>query len=520
MTGLQFSRTCVRLAVVSIFTFTFSVLFAASENPNVSARYANARIANQIASALHSRIIPIDVKSVLLDSPRSEDKEAAKSAVINWKRFSDTNAFADFDELIVLDDDGTEILRMRSDEGSDSFTINGKEWTAPESGSIFKSLRTHLAKQADQTSEASLLMPRFLLATMTAAFAGDGNKDAALTPAYLFANAVAKRKRSVASIRTIEQPASTTEALNEKPPDKYLAHEDSLLGYLKALGAVEVQCSAGVASGSVKLWHDRFTFESKSNGTVIFTLDDGAKTKLLVTARRVDNRKWAANHQAALDLILKTKPMSNAAAKSIFRDFFLNAKEINLSDRAYRQTAALLREDMPRLVQNGSYAEIVKKNADVLRQFYNARSRSIVTEEMSVAKCAKPDCSTVESGNERETIQPWLSRDDQQHIVNALKWKPSDSPAGSAKIVRTETAGAPIFTLEQGAKKLSESDMRTAQRLIEDARRAAERSSNAVRSMMLSLRPLGACCLEKQCREELARRNINLTPNGSKAVKK
>ncbi len=491
---------------------------------NIQARYESAQAVEKIVTALQSKIIPAEIKSSLLDGARAEDKDFAKSVVVNWKSYNDTNAFAEFDELLVLDEEGRESLRMKVLEAPHSFQINGRAWTVPATGSISKSLREHLETATDDSasaSSASKKFARYLNRMLPTAFAAKPN--AALAPAYLFASGVTNRtlpgpRDEGPRPELNNQPATTTEALIEKSPKQYLVHDGSLLGILKSFISLKVECRAGSAHGSARVNGDRLAFESRPDGSLIFTVDDEAKTKLLVTSETSDQRKWVADQQAALASFLQSKPMNQALAKKIFQGFFTNAP-LDDHDRMYRQTAETLRTTMHQLARDGDYGRAVRKHSHELSEFYKSRTRRVISEKMAAAKCVNPDCSTIESGNQRSTIQHWLSKDGQRHIANALKWTPKNSPRSPARITQTQTTGTPVYAIEP-IKYLSKSDMAEAEKLVTEAHRASQRSSNNVKNMTLSLRPLGACCAETECRKSLLDTDTMPEPKKSRPVKK
>ncbi len=501
---MRLTFACVARSFSIAFIFhSANVAAAPSQLSQTEIRYESAKAVREIASSLQSKTIPADIKAALLDFSRSEDKDYAQKQIVGWRPYLDTEAFAEFDELVIRDADGFEILRMKPNsswnQAVPTFEINGRSWTVPPTGSVLKSLREHLAE-----THASAQNPRLLRMLITEVFAGgkEGSQVAAPeAPAFVFAAKL----------------MSVSEVVQHNSPSRHLADENPILETLKSYTPLnwDVACQGGNASGTIKIAHDRMQFDSRSDGTLVLTMSDAAKTRLLVTARKIDQTQFAAD---ALKL-LNRKPRTEAMAREIFQTFF-RMERLAPNDKAYKDLFEVFNEAMRTKISiTRRYANTVDANEKLLRTFYESRKKTFITDEIVAGKCATPQCRPAEVVTVNKTILPWMKSDDQDHILAVDKWIGKNSGRTGATILRTETFDHPLYTLK--AKPLTPMNVvAEGERVAREATRAAKRRSTEVRSVMLSLLPLGACCTEAKCRNQVEKQGVNLNEDKSRATGK
>lgn len=465
LSTIFFAARVLSLFSSLVFCLRPALAVASSEQSNPLAQYQNAALVQHLVREMQSPTISNELRAQLLDSSRPEDLAYAKSLIVGWKSLHLNRTSAEFDELVSFDSRGHEVLRIKRLDDPQTFLINGRPWVAPNNGSISQSLRQHLEWSKDESAEQQSPSHR--------------RKYKSVAKAILFSASVSRAARESVGLAPAYLVASThsggifsaTGAVRALPPavvGKYKLFDD-----LGPLVGIRVQCRDGGASGHTSVLGNRLQFESRRDGSVVVTLEDAEKTKLLVTPQIVDRRKLANERLANLNAFTSGNVPAKkreAFAKQIFQDFTARTATLGLNDGIYRSTWKEITEASYPILNGGTYADAVVKTAAQLKYFYESRKQVIVTETLSVSKCTDKNCVATEDTRISTSIQPWLPPKKPQmlHAASVMNFQ--------------------------------------------DPRTEKQKDENLIRGNLLSLRPLGACCNDSACRNHLLEQGIKLTP--------
>lgn len=509
--------------LVSVFlTFMINVpheLFAAPSQ--IEARYAAAKFVHDLVKTLQSPMIPEEIKKTLLDGVRDEDKSYAKSLVVKWKPYTDETVYADFDQLVIRDENGQEVLRVRPPiDPSGEFSINGRNWISPTSGSIEKSLRDFLGSEKSDLAHRGRSRAKIIAML----FWGGSSSAQALKPEILRGQRDPIAPLYLFTTLTSSKAASAAGALAEKSPGAYLAKDDTF--YSNFIGIFSeppktVACTTAGAKGTASVNGVGAAFEARPDGSVALQFSDSNKTRLLVSSRVIDDREAARDSLIEIDAYtVKDGSRDPEKAKKIYQRFFQKEKARGDNDEKYSAVATELRIQTERLFhsKNPNYVTALAPALKTLYKYYQSRIKPVITEELTIQQCGNPDCSMVKSGGPQSSISQWLPEIQNSTEKSALAWRASSGKKSPAKIVKFESTTSARYRL-QDATKLDETDRKKAETLVALANNKAGQTERGLRNMALALRPLGECCGDSACREKLEKQDIKLEPN-SRATKK
>lgn len=255
-----------KIAAMTLLPLLFSFSTIRAQAAPDSNSYWKAARTSALVEAMKRETPSTEIRNALLNSTRAEDRDFAKSLLIQWKKNSKQNIEAEFDRLILRDKEGTVVLVIQPLEGkSGSFRINGGEWTMPEKGSISQSLKKFLAPKQQTSTIFDLVTPL--------AYAADDLIPAAGTSfVYAFA------------MEAGNLPSYAQGHLNAySPRETLLPTEGGLLSKIadRLQGKSHVQCAADSASGRMVLDKQPVDFIVKKDGSMVLK-PIGSKTSLKV----------------------------------------------------------------------------------------------------------------------------------------------------------------------------------------------------------------------------------------------
>lgn len=503
------SRTSALLPLLLLMS---GVALAASPT---TTRYMAAHMTRDLVAAMKSKVIPVELKNTILENARPEDRDFAKSIVVHWKAYSDREVQAEFDQLVIKDEYGVDVLKIRPDVSAspqdvdalgNRFVINGRVWSKPKTGSIEKSIRQFLKDNvAINEGRNSPLFARFL--SPAAAFAADTTNFA--KPVYLY----------VSLGGFLSEPKNlppTAMILKNNPKD---AIYDSRKGWDSFLHRdVAVQCTGSVARTKAKVGSTIADVESRPDGSVVLTFNnDKQKAKLLVTSKKFD----AKTVQKAIEKIKSYNDTSErAVAEKVLADFDDVGCQA-LSPRQYiqaRQTVEKAAAEKTLEQEEKMNRERAKAIVEYLQESYTeSQTSNLLCDDVVVQTCLKSDCSALSAPAKSGNIFAWIPHETPNSIGRAKNWRPEDTKVAGAPITVDPQTDLPVLNGEG----ISGNDMREAKRLVTRAVEDEKSERADIKNAILSLRPLGQCCGEAECREKLAGKDLNLVPStGSGATKK
>lgn len=442
--GIRGTSQIAIFATFIFFATLISVPLANSAELSLTEkRYASAMVVQNVIQDLQAPQISNALKTLLLDRARPEDKAFVTSLVVQWKKNRiDKNIYAEFDQLVVRNSRGTEVLRMSEMNSRGSFVINGRPWTVPGKGSIEKSLRQHLvkpsafnvAKPSSSFAAASLPTAAKIFAFVPRAEAARRKETKDVEPPFVNAAYLFVVQGIVKDSKPYVASATDTLALNQVQP--YIFTGNPLIGFIKRFReeAFEVQCDGSTASGYAVIGETKVHFEVRADGRMVLT----------------DQREG-------------------------FKKIRATPKLTALPDKTMA-----------------------------------------VGTDMTYSACTRPDCTEIDPQTSRVTATSLLlspSREAQK----ALAWRPSEGAQNRAKIIQDPSKKSDPFVLvDPGAdltvKALGVEDFQEAEKLRDEANAVENDRIRKMENSILSLRPLGTCCGDKTCRDNLASQKVILKP--------
>lgn len=246
---MRFKFFCLIATPILFLSGVSSAVFGAAD-PN---SYWKAAQAKTIVDALKQPNPPSRMKEFLLNKAREEDRAFVKSMLVFWKKNSEHIVQTEFDQILIHDRQGREVLRMAPVENeTGKFEINGAIWQIPTAGSISRSLQTVLAKNSEsKNSRLDLIAPR--------AFAA-GEVTPAAAAAYTYAFASDAGMLLAPDHLKVYSPKANLLRTESEQYGKIL---DAILRQ-----PIVVRCSAASVSGRVRISNEPVDFTVTKDGSV------------------------------------------------------------------------------------------------------------------------------------------------------------------------------------------------------------------------------------------------------------
>lgn len=471
ISSILFARVQI-LVIASLVSFTFltttPALAAAAKEASAivnypEQRYANATSLRNLTTALKSKILSNELKKAILEAARPEDRSFAQSIVVKWKAYTDKNIHTEFDELVVQDDSGKELLRLQPMPEQGILLLNGREWTAPEKGSIEKSLRNHLANSSAQNFPRTRDAGKF--ASFTPIFApkaawAAGETSPALAAAYVFTTTLSDSHGKKIPSFTVPAPVEAAAVLGIEKTN-LRQNENAVRGFYRAvtLRPIEVVCRGSTAAGRAEVGGVKTKFETRADGKILFQLEDVAGTRLLVTPKIEDSSAGAKRGLSDIAEFHTGGDKDKALAQKILGDFQSLRK---FNDTAFTVVAIEVDLASSRMPATSAVLNVEKSIAG----YYTEHLQPLVTENITVEQCVRKD--DVAGVAVTETF--------------------------GGKCDKVKLAAAREQTLYKWTKATSD----------------PANAQNDIRDAMLGLRTLGSCCASEPCRRSLESFDVQL----------
>lgn len=555
--------------------FGLTILLALQANPSFAneassnnatgltpfAQIQSAAVTARIATELNQANLSNELRTVLLEHARQEDTVALKSLLAKHKRNKEFKFEAVFGSLLARNREGAVVFSAEVDfANTNRFAINGREWLAPESGSILNSLNHALFREKKKTaSKVDLLFPE-----ADALEAGNSaTRSAGQMASYIFVSAQQQRNRR-------EQGANPADYLSKKdvystllrgadfPQAGLIEKAQSLFGAL-TMAPIKVQCTSDGAKGFAIVAGSDVEFLAKNDLSIILK-SKGQTQAMKFAAQTQSLQGLAANVRKAVG---RTKPLSEdsnaserqvnearSAIEGVFKLCSLQGATPPGSSAGFLCREAKIVEDRiskqrirqkvfkevdqktwdtngAQLISNAHYREIANwfaSNQEAVTAGIEELGKTVTIRDQTgtIEACENQDCSksvpTTFSSMYGFRIPPNKT---EETVRQAINFKPRSSPKSKAQIqyaCATKNQACERVHLVDG-DDLSGSDLVTANKLIEAANKDLDwkETDPSVSQPLSLLRALGPCCADKECRAKVVEAGANLIPsNGTK----
>lgn len=514
-------------------------------------QFESAALAAEIAKELNQNNFSPALRTALLNSARAEDGLAIKTLLARYKKSTAVEFHGTFDRLEALDKRGRIVYSIEIDPRNPKrFAINGNEWTMPDTGSIIKSLNQSILGQSSEKKSASTDL---FFATAFASNSPPVSIDTVRAATYIFISAYGDRGGQKAA-----------GYLENRDVQSALLHGDGfpngrskLDSWLSFWGPTEVKCTSEGAKGFALISGTSVEFLAKPDATLIVK-SKGHSQPIAFLPRSINLRKRSADARADLSLITPAAAGADSAevrhtkarnamsrivdhcrlavvnyvtlAPNSDPDFCGDAmlfadrnSRRALTDRGVRQLGmdvmSIRKEEYIREQYLNDVVPWLIKNRDRALALFNKTENFVAINDQTgaVEACLNDDCSktTAEDTNYLRgyRVPP---NEIEKSVQTAIAFKPTTSPGSKATIefkcpTKNHACKSVGLTDEAG---LSGKDLERAYELIESANRslAWEENDPSVSRPVSTLRALGPCCEDSNCRAAVIKRGANLVP--------
>lgn len=275
----------------------FAIVFAASDvfavaekKSEIVEKYREAAIIANVAAELSKSPMASTFKQAILNSARSEDRDAVNRALASYK-LGPLKIYSEFTKLTGYDKNETLIFSVEPVPGQPKkFVINGTEWVVPERGSIYRSIESLLT---DKSSARNSFFNR-LITPVDAADAQAVEKSTVATALYLYTVA----RSDGLSMAKVDGVVDFTD------PSKN-AVDGNLWDYIYGVSA-DIRCNGDVATGTYRNGDWQAKFEARGNAELRLTMP-GRGHGVLIQPMKTEFKAKAQFVQATMGKVLAMK---------------------------------------------------------------------------------------------------------------------------------------------------------------------------------------------------------------------
>ncbi|MDZ4083063.1 MAG: hypothetical protein U1E10_09010 [Bdellovibrionales bacterium] len=524
------------------------------------AQVQTAAVTARIATELNQAQLSNDLRAALLGQARPEDTVPLKSLLAKYKRNKDLKFETVFGRLVARNRSGTVMFSAEVDfANTKRFAINGREWLAPDTGSILNSLNDALFSEKKKTASKI----DFLLPAADAQEAGSSaTRSAGQMASYIFVSALQKSRpeqgASPADYLSKKDVYSTLLRGSEFPKAGFIDKAQSLLDAV-TMAPIKVQCTADGAKGFAIVGNSDVEFHTKNDLSVILKSKkheqavkfiaqgqplQAAASKVRKAADQLQSLEESANAskvqvseaKAAIDGLVRLCSLHGTTPHGSFSGTVCGDAKI-LEDKVSNSKLRLRvfkKVGQKEWDTNGKQHIRNEYYSEVANWFVsNQESISLGIEELGRAAVIRDHTGTMEACQNKDcskSIPPDPSsvygfrippNDTEETVRKALAFKPRSSPKSKAQIqyaCATQNQACERVHLVDG-DDLSGSDLVAANDLINAANTDLVWKENdpSVSQPLSILRALGPCCADKECRAKVVEAGANLVPsNGTK----
>lgn len=541
------SRFCLLFATLALTATSYG----ASQSPVAVAplkQYDNAVLASEMAKELNQNSFSSKLKTALIESARPEDIVALKALIARYKKSKTLEVYPVFGRLDIVNRQRQVVFSVAVDPAnSKRFAINGREWNVPDSGSILASLDRQVfdidfkgAHREKTSPKISLFIPDAFAADSTA-----GVRDVARATTYTFISAHIERSGETAARYLAKQDVRSALLHGDGFPNG----RSKLDAWLSFWGPKNVSCTPEGAKGFALISGTEVEFLAKADATLIVK-SKGHTQSIAFIPNAVSLTPQAAEAREALAAIVAGNSGSDSEEVRVTKARNAMARISHLCyvvpevDSEFCEIADLFADRYSRrsLTKRGisslgtepfmkvkeSYIreqylkEVVPwllQNRDRALAFFE-KSKNFVTirdQTGTIEACLNDDCSKTLAGDSGSPGHYRIPPNNiEKSVTAALAFKPTSSPLSKATIefncpTKNHACKLVALTDESG---LSEKDFLRAKELVGAANRSLSwaKGDPSVSQPVSTLRALGPCCEDSDCRAAVINKGVNLIP--------
>lgn len=502
--------------------FFFVALFCTHSFASANQDYQTiqrALITNVLVAELNSSKLSNATRENVLASSSEADLVTAKSILVRWKKPAGFNFHADFDNLVMTDRKGNEVLRVFPKLNTTGvFYINGREWTVPKEGSVFKSLGVVLSGASDDSKHASRTIFEIMQAAIARAHAqNEGIKSELQKVSFFYAT------MQIGPGYFLAQPPKI--AIMENNPAYNMIYTKG--GLTEKLwksatgGPKDVQCTASGAKGRVLVGKEPLEFQTTADGRVIFRMFDDQRTSFQAKAGITPIYEQRA--KLIRDNIRELTASSSTESQRKTASYRLNLEIKDLCRiAAYAQTESVTKfcanPDVIRYnnkkiqVAEAELLAGLAQSAGIPDKLSDEKNAFLVHNYMSFYECADSNCSSVIEESKVPSMAKWIGDGDSTAVGIALNHVPRDQRDLGYVIDFDCPKDTKCQNLVlKNPELLSSKSKKEAEIVLGTANAHYSKTESDHRALALSLAPLHGCCADEQCRNSDFGKSLSLS---------
>lgn len=461
-------------------------------------------VTSALAEDLNSGKLSNEIRQNLLQGASSADQQNIKSMLARWKKPKKFRYEAQFNHLVIFRNSSAnqseEVFRIfPKPNSSGAFYINGREWTPPADGKVYRSLNEFFAAKGSHASMSVFDLPTF------------GLVQIAISRAHALPDDLRSNSQAAAFYYTLSSPQkgffngedARTLISDNNPADKLLRTGGSLFAKLFGSAPKDILCTPSGAKGRVLIDKEPIEFQTTNDGRVIFRMFDEKKTTF--QAKSDITRLYEHEAQDIRRALDKYKSEKWDRIRYIARDVceYPVYAEIGAITKFCQnpQVKALNNKSM-RDEDYSLLADLIEKSGMIEALDGQKDGPVLVHGNVQFSECLDPACSTTKmSATPIKSMVPWIGETDPAPVGLALNHVPRDQRELGYVIDYDCPKGTKCQNLVlKNPERMTAKSLAEAHLVIATARSYQKRLAEEHRIATMTLAPLHGCCADVACR--------------------